>query len=178
MNPIRFFVRHSLFIFGFAGCLLLLVTSKSFAADDANVDAGLAAAKDWTGMIDGGQYEESYNASSDSLRQKLDANKWSVLLKTFRDSWGPVVNRKETNHIYKPNGFEGADGQFLVITYDTSFQKVGELMEVVVMRWEGGQWKGAGYNGGPMPPAPGSDQAPAFVPAQADTQTTTAPMKK
>jgi len=178
MNPIRFFVRRSLFIFGFAGCLLLLVTSKGFAADDANVDTGLAAAKDWTTMIDGGQYEQSYNASSDTLRQKIDQNKWSVLLKTFRDSWGPVVTRKETNHVFRPNGFEGADGQFLVITYDTSFQKVGDLMEVVVMRWEGGQWKGAGYNGGPIPAAPGSDQTPAFVPAHADTETTTAPLTK
>ena len=178
MKPTCFQLFRVLLISCFASGLLMLAPTRSFAASDDNVAAGLAAARGWAEMIDAGRYEQSYSVSSDALRTKIDETKWTAVLKTFRDSWGPVVTRKETNHVFRPNGFEGTEGQFLVITYDTSFKTVGELMEVVVMRWDNGKWEGAGYNGGPMPLPPGSDQDPGFAPAQSDSQTSTSPLMK
>ena len=60
-----------------------------------------------------------------------------------------MVSRHQLSHVYKPDGFEGAEGEFLVITYDTAFQKLPTATELVVLRWEDGQWRGAGYNAGP-----------------------------
>ena len=37
----------------------------------------------------------------------------------------------------------------MVITYDTSFKNMDPVTEVVVLKWQDGKWRGAGYNAGP-----------------------------
>jgi hypothetical protein len=60
----------------------------------------------------------------------------------------------------------------MVITYATSFKKLDSGIEVIVLQWENGQWRGVGYTAGPKSTAP-ADQPPPE--SQTDVQTTTLP---
>jgi hypothetical protein len=129
--------------------LLLAATPSAFATAENHVDEGLAVSKTWVGLIDNGRYDDSYASACGAMHDKIPQDRWNIILKTLRQPWGPVVNRQQLSHVYKPNGFEGSEGEFLVITYDSTFQKQDGITEVVVLRWEDGQWRGAGYNAGP-----------------------------
>ncbi len=130
--------------------LFLAAASRTLASSSGgdHIDVALASSKAWVEQIDAGKYEDTYNASSQAMQTRVPQDRWLVVLKALRTPWGPVVSRKELSHVYKPNGYEGDEGEFMVITYDTAFQKLSNATEVVVLKWENGKWLGAGYNAG------------------------------
>jgi hypothetical protein len=151
--------------------LLLIAAPAAFASAGDHIDDGLVVSKSWVGMIDDGEYDESYEAASGAMHDKVQQDRWSVVLKALRGSWGPVLSRQQLSHVYKPNGFEGTEGEFLVITYDTSFKKLNSARELVVLRWEDGKWRGAGYNAGPkVDPNATPDDSPASNSTDIQTQ--------
>jgi len=133
----------------------------------------IATAQAWVAQIDAGLYDQSYAESSAAMQEKVSQEKWDVVLKTLRPPWGGVVSRVETSHVLKPDGLEGLSGECVVITYDTAFKKLDPAMEVVVLKWEGGKWRGAGYNVGPKPLSPGEAPIPPQSLPQTDTSDTT-----
>jgi hypothetical protein len=104
------------------------------------------------------------------MHDKVPQDRWEEVLKALRIPWGPVVSRKQISHVYKPNGYEGTEGEFLIITYDTSFQKLSPATETVVLKWEDGKWRGAGYNAGAKP-SPDDNSTPPPSSSTTETQT-------
>ncbi len=117
-----------------------------FASAEDEVDSALATAQKWMSQIDAGQYDDSYAFGCEAMHEKVPQDTWENVLKALRTPWGSPVSRKEVSHVYKPNGYEGTEGEFMVITYDTAFQKLNPATEEVVLKWEDGKWRGAGYN--------------------------------
>jgi len=144
----RSFLPSSLLLTLLVG-LSIAATPRLFASPEEHADQGVALAKTWIAQIDAEHYDESYTFASDVLRDKVPQDRWVDVLKALRKQWGTVLDRQQTSHVFKPNGYEGTSGEFLVITYDTSFKKLSPATEVVVLKWEGGKWRGAGYNAGP-----------------------------
>ena len=147
-----------------AGISSLLIASgrAGLAASGDSSDEALVAAKAWMAQIDAGEYAESYDAGCDDFHRKITQQKWVAVLKTFRPAFGPVVSRKEINHVFKENGIKGLDGECVVIVYDTSFSRLHNGYEEVTLKLEDGKWRGAGYQAGPKPsdqPA-SNEQAP------------------
>jgi hypothetical protein len=151
-------------------CLLFAAMPKVFASAEDQVDSALTASKAWVAQIDAGQYDESYAFGCDAMHDKVPQDRWAQILKALRTPWGSVVSRTQVSHIYKPNGYEGSEGEFLVITYDTAFQKLGLATEIVVLKWDGGKWRGAGYNAGPKA-SPDDNSAPQPPSSTTETQT-------
>jgi len=149
--------------------LLFAPLSKSFAEPEADPSDVLAAAKAWLGLIDTGQYEESYAAGSDVFRNSITLDKWMLALKTLRVPMGKVVSRKVTDHTYKPNGIRGLDAACVIINYDTSFAKGESVVETVLLKWENGKWLGLSYTWGPKP----SEASDSDSESPSDTSTTT-----
>jgi hypothetical protein len=135
-------------------CLLLFVTPKAFASAETEVNSALAVAQTWVAEIDSGKYDDSYAFGCEAMHDKVAQDRWAEVLRGLRSPWGAVVSRKQISHVYKGDGFEGTPGEFMVITYDSSFQKVDAAKEVVVLKWESGKWRGAGYNLGAKSTAP------------------------
>ena len=159
-------------------CLLVTAGTPARASGEQHVDDGLVASKNWVAQIDAGHYDDSYAAASGEMRDKVQQDRWALVLKSIREPWGAVVSRHQLSHVYKPNGFEGTEGEFLVITYDTSFQKLPEATELVVLRWEDGQWRGAGYNAGAKPSTDNSGPVPPDSTTQVQTQDHVKPVQK
>jgi hypothetical protein len=110
-------------------------------------------------QIDAGQYDESYAFGCGAMHDKVPQDRWVMVLKALRMPFGPVVSRKQISHIYKPNGVPGLEGECMVITYDTSFQHLSPATEEVVLKWEDGKWRGAGYKAGAKA-SPDEESAP------------------
>ena len=166
-------IRH-LPVILLACCLLKFGTASSSAASEDQLNSALPAALAWISQIDDGRYDDSYSSAGAALREKVKQDQWDLVLKTLRPPWGNVVNRTAISHVYKPDGYEGASGEFMVITYATSFRKLDSGIEVVVLRWEDGQWRGVGYNAGPKPTVQ-DDQPPPQSQSQTEVQTETLP---
>jgi hypothetical protein len=157
-----------------ACCFLKLGAVSSSASADDRLDSALPAALAWVAAIDAGRYDDSYSTAGTALHEKVKQDQWDAVLKTLRPAWGNVVSRKAISHEYKPDGYEGANGEFMVITYATSFKKLDSGVEVVVLHWEDGQWRGVGYNAGPKPTVQ-DDQPPPQSQSQTEVQTETLP---
>jgi len=147
-------------IFAFCVAFLFAGSFRSIAADGDTAGAQ-AAAQSWLALIDNGKYEDSYAAGCIALHQKIAHDSWNLGLKAVRTPHGTLLSRKETSHTLKPNGFEGLDGQCLVLQYDTAFKNLPNGFEVVIMKYENGKWKGAGYTVGAKPSAPAAIAPPA-----------------
>lgn len=132
-----------------AGAGALLITTLFVRADDEQEANALAVAKTWIAEIDAGKYDQSYTDGGSALHDKVPQETWKRILKAERPPLGNVVSRTETEHIFHPNGFEGTDGEFFVVSYHTSFTAKPDEIEHVVLRREGGQWRGVGYDFGP-----------------------------
>jgi hypothetical protein len=147
MKSTRLLLKTVVVLAGITG-LFFALTSGAYASAEDQVDNGLAVAKGWVAQIDQAKYDESYAFGCEAMHQKVPQDNWEQVLKALRTPWGDVTDRTQLSHVYKPNGFEGASGEFLVITYDTTFKQMNNVKEVVVLKWEDGKWRGAGYNAG------------------------------
>jgi len=106
----------------------------ALASAGNQIGKALVAAKAWVAQIDAAQYDESYAFGCGAMHDKVPQNRWALVLKTLRTPWGPVLNRNEISHVYKPNGYEGAEGEFMIITYDTSFGRMANGAAPVITR--------------------------------------------
>src|SRR5882724_10969962 len=118
--------------------LFLAAAPKSLASSEDNTGNALEAAKAWMAKIDAGDYEASYQAGSSVLHDTVTQDKWLLVMKALRTTWGDVVSRRVTSHIYKPDGYEKQSGEFMIISYDTSFKNLPVAQETVILRRENG----------------------------------------
>lgn len=139
------------------------------AQDDRAEQAALVA-KAWVAKIDAGNYEQSYDDAGSALHDKVPVDTWVKILKTERPTLGKVVAREVTSTSYKPNGFEGLDGEFMVVSYRTSFENKPHELEYVVLRREGGKWRPTGYDFGPEEVVNDPDAGPTTT-TTSETQT-------
>jgi Protein of unknown function (DUF4019) len=154
--------RRFIFPFLLATTLVLLVAAmpRSFGSAEDHVAEALAASKDWIAQIDAGRYEDSYAFACDAMHDKVPEDRWIAVLKALRVPWGQVLNRTQISHVYKPDGVHDLPGECMVITYATSFKRLDPATEEIVLKWEGGKWRGAGYNAGPKPSSDDTSAAP------------------
>jgi hypothetical protein len=143
------FVRSRLLVLAtFAACFALLAAVRVHASAEGEVDKALAASQAWVAQIDAGKYDDSYTFTCEETRDKFPQDRWVNVLKTIRTPWGSVVDRHQMSHVYSPNGVKGLEGECMVITYNTKFKNYDNVVETVTLKWEDGQWRGAGYFAG------------------------------
>jgi hypothetical protein len=138
-------------LFTFVACFAFTAAVRVHASAEDQIDQAVAASKTWVAQIDAGKYEDSYSFACDETRDKFPEDKWVDVLKAIRKQWGSVIDRHQLSHVYKPHGVRGLDGECVVITYNTNFTNLDNATETVVLKWEDGQWRGAGYFAGATP---------------------------
>lgn len=97
------------------------------------------------GLIDTGEYGKSWDEGASLLQQKIARDVWATQLARSRELTGKVVSREKSKAVYSTVAYESPDGQYIVITYKTQFQKQ-KLTETVTVMLDGdARWKVAGY---------------------------------
>lgn len=137
-------------VLGVAAGLILLgglfVTRASGSSESDAATAAQSAAKAWLAETDGGRYGESWEHAAELMRKAILKADWEKALSGARGSLGAVKSRTLRSATYSKTLPNAPAGEYVVILYDTTFEKKGSAVETVTpMREKDGAWRVSGY---------------------------------
>jgi hypothetical protein len=119
-----------------------LVTKSNPVAENA----ARVSAEDWLVLVDGGNYDQSWDQTSAFFKTVVSQADWKKAAMGVRTPLGPVVSRKNKSCQYCTSLPDSPKGKYVVIQYDTVFEKRAGAVETVTPRMEAdGQWRVSGY---------------------------------
>lgn len=137
-----------LYRFGLPLCALMFVASACSApppSPEISEAAGEAAAA-WLELVDAGAYEESWEAAAGLFRRSISKEEWVRQLEAARTPLGALSARDRQREAYHTSLPGAPDGEYVIITYKTAFEKKGSAAETVTpMRDPDGEWRVSGY---------------------------------
>ncbi len=106
----------------------------------------VAAANAWLAQTDAGQYGASWDSASSLFQRAVTKADWEKAVRATRAPLGAATSRK-LRTAEETHSLPGApDGDYVVLTYDTSFENKASAVETVTpMREKDGTWKVSGY---------------------------------
>jgi hypothetical protein len=116
----------------------------TFAADGP--EAAEAAAQTWLGLVDAGDYRNSWLASAKIFRDAVPQSQWVTRIATVRGPLGAVKSRRPST-VRIAHSLPGVpDGEYVVIEFSTSVEhKVRATETVTPMKDTDGHWRVSGY---------------------------------
>ena len=126
--------------------IFLLLGASPAYSDDSGEQAATAASNKWLELVDKGQYGQSWREASQYFRNSMKRQTWQATVSAARAPFGKVVERK-LKSARATTSLPGApDGNYVVIRYDTAFEKKRAAVETVTpMKEVNGQWRVSGY---------------------------------
>jgi Protein of unknown function (DUF4019) len=108
--------------------------------------AAQLAAESWLLLVDSAKYEESWEEAASVFKAAVSKEDWKAQIQSARDPLGKNKSRKLTEAKYTKS-LEGAPaGEYVVIQYESSFEKQESITETVVpMLDKDGKWRVSGY---------------------------------
>jgi opacity protein-like surface antigen len=117
---------------------------KEIAAEKIN--AAIDAAKSWLSVVDSGQYENSWNQSSQFFKDKVPVGQWETSLEQVRSPLGRALSREVANYQYLTYMPGAPKGEYVVIQFKTSFDEKPVSTETITpMLDKDGVWRVSGY---------------------------------
>lgn len=114
---------------------------------DAQRQAAADAALAYLGLIDKGQYGQSWDAGSDLFHLKMPKDSWIKILEKNRQPLGNTISRNMMDKaILSVDPENLPPGQYLVLFFNTTFSNRPYGVEIVYLRNENGAWKVINYN--------------------------------
>jgi hypothetical protein len=125
---------------------LAFVGCAGQATDPEAEAAAVAAAEGWLGMIDSGQYGESWDAAAEMFRKAVPRDQWVRQLGALRQPMGARESRAVASKAYRTALPGAPDGKYVVIQFRSSFEKKKAAVETVTPMLDAdGQWRVSGY---------------------------------
>jgi len=132
-------IRLLVFVVAFFPC-------AAVADNSLQEKAAVGAAEKWLAMIDGGNYGEIWQEASELFRNAVTAAQWKQSLQGVRKPLGKLISRKVKTVTYKTSLPGAPDGKYVVIQFDTSFEKKKSALETLTpMMEKDGKWRVSGY---------------------------------
>jgi hypothetical protein len=104
-----------------------------------------AAAMEFLQLVDSGEYAESWDRAATLMEEKVTRDEWVEKLTGARARSGALVERKEKSASYSTTAQDSPDGEYILLIYESRFQKTESIEEYVTVMLEDGRWKVAGY---------------------------------
>jgi hypothetical protein len=109
--------------------------------------AALECAEKWLAIVDQGDYDKSWEESAGLFRQVIPVEHWRNQLKVWRGGLGKLISRELKSKQYATTLPGAPDGQYVIIRYQSSFEKKNVAGErIVPMLDEDGTWRVSGYH--------------------------------
>jgi hypothetical protein len=103
------------------------------------------AARDWLQLVDAEKYEESWKQAAPFLQAHLAEKDWEKRLDAMRKPIDPMVDRSLHTTQYREQ-FPGLPaGQYVAFVWETYFGAKHQMLESLIMSYDGNQWKAVGY---------------------------------
>lgn len=130
----------------FVIAVVLLCASRLGRTVETPEGVAKTEAKAWLALVDQGKYGESWDAAAKLFRAAVTREKWSEAVVAVRDPLGKVVSRKLKSAQFKETLPGAPDGKYVVIQFDTSFERKKKAVETITpMQEADGSWKVSGY---------------------------------
>lgn len=109
-------------------------------------DLAQKSAEAWLALTDSGKYAESWEQASAGFKAAVSKDKWVSMVSSVRDPLGALQSRKLATAKYVKNPPNAPEGEYVLLRYDTNFEKLPSAVETVSMTLDkDGQWRAAGY---------------------------------
>ena len=125
--------------------VLTIFAGHTLSAQDKE-QAATASASAWLALIDSHQYGESWFQASSDFRGAASKEQWIHALDTVRTPLGKLISRQLKSATYTTKLPNVRPGEYVVLQYETSYEKAPGMNEtLVMMREKNGSWKADGY---------------------------------
>lgn len=116
------------------------------SANPAAEEAAVAAAERWLGMIDAGQYGESWDEAGTIFRSAVPRDGWQRQLEGLRKPMGAKLSRSVMSKAYRTTLPGAPDGEYVIVQFNASFEKKKSAVETVTPMLDAdGKWRVSGY---------------------------------
>lgn len=123
-----------------------LVLCQAAVASQAAEQEAVNVANAWLAFVDNGQYSKSWDAAAAYFKAAVTKDQWYASLTAARNPFGRVLSRKVKSRQYATTLPGAPDGEYVVIQYQTSFERKKSAIETVTpKRDKDGKWRVAGY---------------------------------
>ena len=100
----------------------------------------------WLNFIDRHEYARSWSEAATYFQTNVASEQWNKTLQGVREPLGKTITRQLKSKQYETSLPGVADGEYVVIKYDTSFELKKSALETVTLMLEPDfTWKVAGY---------------------------------
>ncbi len=124
--------------------LALAIGAGSALGSDAETEA-VEAADRWLALVDSGRFGESWREAASLLRQAVPKAQWETSVGAARRPFGALLSRRVRGTQYAESLPGAPDGRYVVIEYDTVFERKKLAVETVTPMWDGDAWRVSGY---------------------------------
>lgn len=124
--------------------LLTLLPMTGFASEQKKQAAEQEAGK-WQALVDGGQYQESWERAASLFKQQVNAEQWSQALAAARTPLGALVSRQLLSAAYETSLPGAPDGEYVILQFQTRFKNKKSAIETVTPMMDNGNWRVSGY---------------------------------
>ena len=124
--------------------MALTLGLPAWAADTDEVVATKNAAA-WLVLVDQQKYGESWDAAAKLFQDTVARDMWKDALGAARGPLGKLVARRVKSAESRTSLPGAPDGKYVIIQYDTSFEKKSIVETVTPMQEADGSWKVSGY---------------------------------
>lgn len=107
----------------------------------------LEAAEPWLALVDQGQYTQNWQTAAELLKDRVDRRDFVKSLGDMRKPLGKVKSRELQSKLYATSLPRAPDGQYVVIQYETAFEKKASAVETITLIQEGdNKWTVSEYD--------------------------------
>jgi hypothetical protein len=139
-------MRNKKVFFAIACVILILLNWLPAFANEAAEKRALEASDMWLKLSDSGRYSESWETAAEFFRNAIGKEQWNQSLNAVRKPLGKVVKRSVKSKQYATSLPGAPDGEYVIIQYETSFEKKKTSIETVTpMLEKDGKWRISGY---------------------------------
>jgi len=139
-------MRNRKVIFAITCVSLLLLNWLPVFANEKAEKRALEASDMWLKLSDSGRYAESWETTAALFRNAISKEQWNQSLNAVRKPLGKVIKRSVKSKQYATSLPGAPDGEYVVIQYETSFEKKKSSIETVTpMLEKDGKWRVSGY---------------------------------
>ncbi len=113
---------------------------------ERTVQDAVTAAEGWLKLVDADDFDGSWNQAAALFKNAVNEEKWSESLVMVRGMFGKALSRAVKSTKYATELPGAPDGEYVVIEYETEFEKKRNAVETVTpMKDPDGQWRVSGY---------------------------------
>ena len=125
---------------------LFLPRAAMVHAQQKPEDLAQKSAEAWLALTDSGKYAESWDQASASFKAAVSQDNCVGMVSSVRGPLGTLQSRKLATAKFVKTPPHAPEGEYVILRYDTSFEKPPSAVETVSMTLDkDGSWRAAGY---------------------------------